>query len=144
MASTAAIIDVLGGSKVFRKRPSSAWDLQTKVRRGLPYAAFESLVSRMGLRRDEVTGVLHVTRRTLARRKTERVLQPDESDRVFRVARILAQAEEVLGTEEKAAEWLRRNNRSLRNRSPLSLLDTEIGARAVEEALLRLEHGVIG
>ena len=143
MARTDTIVEVLGGPRVFRRGISKPWDLQQRVREGLPYASLESVIRKLRLARAETAAVLLLTPRTLARRKAERWLHADESDRLFRVARILAQAREVLGTEENAAGWLRRRNRALRSQPPLSLLDTEIGARAVEDILLRLEHGVV-
>lgn len=59
-----------------------------------------------------------------------------------RSARIAALACEVLGDPEKAARWLRQPNRALAGRAPLSLLDTELGAREVEAVLRRIEYGV--
>jgi putative toxin-antitoxin system antitoxin component (TIGR02293 family) len=78
----------------------------------------------------------------VARRKKEERLRADESDRLFRVARIAVQATEVLGSVEKASRWLHRPNLALGDQAPLKLLDTDIGARQVEEILGRIEHGV--
>jgi putative toxin-antitoxin system antitoxin component (TIGR02293 family) len=47
-----------------------------------------------------------------------------------------------LGTKEKAAAWLHRSNRALGHVVPLDLVDTEIGARRVEQVLGRIEYGV--
>jgi putative toxin-antitoxin system antitoxin component (TIGR02293 family) len=49
-----------------------------------------------------------------------------------------------LGSEEKAARWLRRPNRALGNQAPLDLMDSDIGTRQVEEVLGRIEHGIVG
>ena len=65
-----------------------------------------------------------------------------ESDRAYRLVGIAARAEDVLGSAEKAREWLTRPNRALGQVSPLSLLDTDEGARQVEAVLGRIEHGV--
>jgi putative toxin-antitoxin system antitoxin component (TIGR02293 family) len=78
----------------------------------------------------------------LARRKAERWLRADESDRLFRLSRVAAQAEETLGTRERAVEWLRRPNRALGNQPPLRQLDTDLGSRQVEDVLVRIAHGV--
>jgi putative toxin-antitoxin system antitoxin component (TIGR02293 family) len=48
-----------------------------------------------------------------------------------------------LGSEEKAIQWLRRPNRALGNQTPLELMDTDIGAKQVEDVLGRIEHGNI-
>jgi putative toxin-antitoxin system antitoxin component (TIGR02293 family) len=81
--------------------------------------------------------------RTLARRRISRRLAADESDRLYRLARIAAQAFAVFGTEEKASTWLRRPNRALDHELPLRLLDTDLGTRQVEDILGRIEHGVV-
>jgi putative toxin-antitoxin system antitoxin component (TIGR02293 family) len=78
----------------------------------------------------------------MTRRKNERRLGPAESDRLVRVARILAQASEVLGNTENASTWLQRPNRALGDESPITLLDTDLGSRQIEEVLGRIEHGV--
>lgn len=144
MADTGAIVDVLGGSKALRRRVARQEELRARVKAGLPYAALASVVERIHMVQDEITDVLHLTPRTLARRKAQGILDPDESDRLVRFARVIAHTTEVLGTLEKAALWLRRDNRALGGHSPLEMLDTEIGSRAVEGVLLRIEHGVIG
>ena len=82
--------------------------------------------------------------RTLARRRQERNLSPDESDRVYRAARLVAQAEEVLGDLARAARWFKAPNRALGHARPLDLLDTDIGSRQVEEVLGRVDAGVYG
>jgi putative toxin-antitoxin system antitoxin component (TIGR02293 family) len=143
MADTGAIVDVLGGLKALRRRVARQEELRERVRAGLPYAALAAVVARIRMDQEEITGVLHLTPRTLARRKAQGSLDPDESDRLVRFARVVAHATEVLGTLEKAALWLRRDNRGLGGNSPIEMLDTEIGSRAVEGVLLRLEHGVI-
>jgi len=143
MLRTESIVGALGGRKVFRRQISSLSDLRQTVNAGLPYASVEVVMAKFGLARGETATVLRLPQRTLARRKKDRRLRADESDRLLRLARIGAQAAEVLGNEEKAARWLRRPNRALENRVPLELLDSDIGARQVEDVLGRIEHGVV-
>lgn len=142
MAATAEIVEVLGGSKALKERIDSAEALRSRVRQGLPYAALEAVAERLALDRREVSATLDLPERTLARRKHERRLQPAESDRLVRLARVAAQATEALGDAERAARWLHRPNRALGGVAPLVLLDTDIGAQQVEELLGRIEHGV--
>ena len=56
--------------------------------------------------------------------------------------RIRARAINVLGTPEKADEWLVIPNRALGGATPLSMLGTKTGAQAVEDVLGRIEYGV--
>jgi len=142
MTAATTIFETLGGPRVLRVSSAGLPELGETVRRGLPYAALEAVMRRLGLSREQVAEALQLPERTLARRKRERRLHPDESDRLFRLARIAAQATDVLGSPEKAATWLQRPNRALGGRVPLELLDTDPGSRQVEDVLGRIEHGV--
>jgi putative toxin-antitoxin system antitoxin component (TIGR02293 family) len=145
MIGSEYVVDVLGGPGVFRGRTTlSAAELRAQVKRGLPYRAFESVRERLGLSVSDAAGVLQLPPRTLARRRQTRRLAADESDRLFRLARVAAQAVSVLGSEEKASAWLQRPNRALGGEAPLRLLDTDVGARQIEDVLGRIEHGVVG
>jgi putative toxin-antitoxin system antitoxin component (TIGR02293 family) len=132
----------LGISRSAGHRRMSYPKVQEAIQRGLPYAAFDMLASAFHIGKKDLLTLLHVAPRTLARRKRERRFQADESDRLFRIGRIAAQAEDVLGEREKAAAWLQQPNRALGGRTPLQQLDTDLGARQVEDLLLRIAHGV--
>lgn len=142
MSSTSRIYKALGGKTVLREPPSHYGALIEHVRSGLPCAAIEAVAARFEIPRDDLLRILHLPLRTLARRKKERLLRADESDRLLRLGRIAAMAEEVLGTREKAAAWLQDPNRALGGHRPLDRLDTDLGARQVEQVLGRIAHGV--
>lgn len=117
--------------------------LRDRIKGGLPYRSLDIVRERLHLSLPEAAAVLNMPLRTLARRRVEKKLAADESDRLYRLARVAAHAISVLGTEEKAAAWLRRSNRALGGETPLQILDTDIGARQVEGVLGRLEHGIV-
>jgi putative toxin-antitoxin system antitoxin component, TIGR02293 family len=129
-------------SIVLPLQAGSPSQLRDAVRQGLPFSAFEALAKQLQLTQQQVTAVLGIPPRTLARRKASRQLTPQESDRVYRVARAIDQAADCLGSVDKAHQWLKSPNRALAGEIPLDLLDTEIGARQVEEVLLRLNYGI--
>lgn len=56
--------------------------------------------------------------------------------------RIVALAVEVLGTREKALQWLNTPVPDLDGEKPFSLLDTPEGIQRVEDALGQMAHGV--
>ncbi len=138
------ITTLLGGAKVLGHPLRTRDDLLAAVRRGFPYAALERLMQAMGLTREEIEQVVALPARTLTRRKHAKHLQSAESDRVLRLARVAAHAVAALGSEDKAAQWLHRTNRSLGDRAPLTFLDTDLGTTQVDDVLTRLEQGVIG
>lgn len=83
-----------------------------------------------------------MTTRGLARRKREGALSPEESAKLVRFARVVERAETVFEDADSALNWLQSPNASLGGVTPLSLLDTDIGADSVLDTLGRIEHGV--
>jgi putative toxin-antitoxin system antitoxin component (TIGR02293 family) len=136
------IAEVLGGRKALNRRISGFEDLQDAIRSGLPFATLEAVMEKLDLSLNEVAAVLHIPERTMARRKKERKLPPDESDRVLRLARVYAHATEVFESEEDAAGWLKDPNRALGGSRPLDMLDTDVGVQKVDAVLTRIQHGV--
>ena len=144
MTAAEYVVDVLGGARVFRGRaiPTSR-QMRDRIKAGLPYSSLESVRERLHLTVTEAASVLQMPERTLARRRLSRRLAGDESDRLYRLARVAAQAVDVFGAEESAATWLSRPNRALNGEWPIRLLDTDVGTRQVEDVLGRIAHGVI-
>jgi putative toxin-antitoxin system antitoxin component (TIGR02293 family) len=126
-----------------KKTLSSSLDLMPVIRRGLPSASLESVSKRMDLSAIATIESLGLAKRTIARRLQERqALTSEESERVVRLARVLAQATNNLGSVEKARRWLQKPNRALGGEVPIRMLDTDIGANAVLEELGRIDYGV--
>ena len=137
------VVSAPDGVQLFlRLRATKANELRDAVRRGLPFSTMETLSDQLELSPQQCSEVLAIPARTVARRKENKQLNPQESDRLYRVARAASQAVEVLGSLDKARLWLNTPNRALSCEPPLDLLDTEIGARQVEEVLLRLNYGI--
>ena len=116
-------------------------DLMRLVEERLSPRAIDAL-RQSGLTDEEVYSLV-VPRRTLTHRRARReALSRDESDRVVRVARVVALCEEVFGERERGWRWLRDAKRQFKGRAPLDLLATEAGARLVEELLYRIDEGM--
>lgn len=92
----------------------------------------------------DVLAVVAITERTLARRRTEGRLKPEESDRFYRLVDLYALAADVMGSGEEAQEWMCTPKSALADRSPLQAARNVAGARSVEELLKRIEYGVYG
>ena len=140
--ATVDVYEVLGGRKALGVPPPELSELRHLLEEGLPFPALESLRDTLGLSRTEVLSSLGITARTLARRKRDKRLDPAESDRLFRLARITALAMDVLEDPEVVRRWLHKPNRALGGEVPLDLVATDIGARQVEEALIAIDHGI--
>jgi len=116
-------------------------DLVRLVRRGLPVGAVQFVLDSGRLTPAELDQVV-LPRKTLANRRKLGTLTPEQSDRLVRVARLLATAEETFGNQNKAGIWLRRPTTVFGGERPLDLLDTDEGAREVEMLLGRISHGI--
>ena len=133
---------VLGGNSVLHTLPRSALEWISLVRRGISANAVDAAVRLMDMNQAELARALDIPERTLARRKKEGTLSRDESGKLVRLARVVERAAEVFEDGPAALDWLKHANASLGGASPLSLLDTDLGAVAVHNALGRIEHGV--
>ena len=110
------------------------------IKNGLAYNVFENLGKDLELPTSELAQIIGVPQRTLQRRKQEGFFSSDESDRLFRIVRLVERSKEVLG--ESGISWLKTPKKFLSDQSPLAFSDTEAGAWEVSQALGRLEHGV--
>jgi putative toxin-antitoxin system antitoxin component (TIGR02293 family) len=111
------------------------------TRRGFPVQTVDKLIQTGRLTAAEVDQVI-IPRKTLSHRRKIGTLTAEQSDRLSRVMRVIASAEDTFGTEAKAARWLRRPTVALGGEAPITLLDTSEGAREVERLLSRIDHGL--
>jgi putative toxin-antitoxin system antitoxin component (TIGR02293 family) len=111
------------------------------VEQGLPTSSIEALREN-GLTFSEVHALV-VPARTLKHRKEKKQpLSIEETDRAFRVAKVLALAEHVFANHDKALAWLRRPNKRLEQRAPLDMLRSEVGGELVREMLYQIDEGI--
>jgi len=112
------------------------------VREGVPAEAYVTLRDIFKVSDRQFSRIVRIQPRTLKRRLASGRLQPDESERVTRLGRLLHRAIEVFGQEETALRWFKKPLVALQNETPLDRADTEPGAREVEDLLGRIEHGI--
>lgn len=138
-----SIAEALGGRRVLHRTISKPDDLAQLVREGLPATSITALAEKLDLGSTVLSRKLGIPLRTLTRRLSRKSrLTPAESDRTVRLARVYAGAVEMIGDEEKASEWLQTPNRALGGGRPLDQLDTDVGARTIEDILGRIAYGV--
>jgi putative toxin-antitoxin system antitoxin component (TIGR02293 family) len=82
--------------------------MREAVREGFPPAVVEELMRASGLTLKELASALDLSSRSLQRRRRSGRLARYESDRLYRLARIVAIANEYLGDHERATRWLKR------------------------------------
>ena len=124
------------------ERLRSDHDIVRLVEERLPTRALSSL-RRAGLTDEEIHALV-VPRRTLSHRVAKRErLSADESDRVVRIARVVNLGENAFRDAARFWSWFRAPQRRFDDRSPLQMLQTEAGARLVEDLLIGLEEGFV-
>lgn len=133
---------LLGGVEVLHAQPRTVMDWIPLVRRGLPAASVEAISRMTRTAQSELARALAIPERTLARRKREGLLSVEESAKFVRFARVVERAEEVFEDTAPALAWLKTANPALGDVTPLSLLDTDLGADTVLDTLGRIEQGV--
>lgn len=126
----------LGGTKVLKRSVTTFEQLQALVESGLPNASVEPVFA--GLPADH--------RAAFSRRFTEissdELLSVGDSERLERMARTIALTESAYGRDRTGAQsFLLTPNRHLRGKAPLEIAKTELGARMVEDLLIKIAYG---
>ena len=135
-----SVSEELGGQTVLGRDLRSSQDLREAIRDGFPPGVIVTVMRAVDLTLDELASSLNLSPRSLQRRKGSH-LSSHESDLIYRLARTMALAERYIGDHDKAVRWLKRSNRALGGGTPLESLDTELGARTVENILGRIAYG---
>jgi putative toxin-antitoxin system antitoxin component (TIGR02293 family) len=136
-----AVIQELGGEPILGRSLKNQTDLQAAIRDGFPQPVVDEVMQGARLTLKELAASLDLSPRSLQRRRRYGRLARFESDRLYRLARIVALAKHFLGDEAVATRWMKRPNRALGGDTPLNSIDTELGARAVENLLGRIAYG---
>jgi putative toxin-antitoxin system antitoxin component (TIGR02293 family) len=135
------VVEELGGEPILGRVLRTDTDLQAAIREGFPQAVIKEVMLSAGITLKELAASLDLSARSLQRRRREGRLARFESDRIYRLARIVALAKHYLGDDATATQWLKRPNRALGGKIPLEFIDTEPGARTVENVLGRIAYG---
>jgi putative toxin-antitoxin system antitoxin component (TIGR02293 family) len=141
MALSTQLLDILGipGST----SSSVAINPTEVVRKGLSIESFKRVANYYQLSDAQMSKVVGTSVRTIVRlQKEDKPLNSTWSDRLYRLARVAAQAQNVFESADTATSWLKRPNRGLNGHAPVELLDTDAGTEQVVELLDRIEYGV--
>jgi putative toxin-antitoxin system antitoxin component (TIGR02293 family) len=142
-ASVQQVYDQLGGESAVGAVIHSESEMEAALRRGLPFSVLGVLRGNWNLTVVELAASLAIPKSTLMRLLTtkQKRMATGQSDRAYRLASILALAEEAIGDRTKAQLWLKQPNQALGSVTPLHALETEIGSRRVEQVLGRIAYG---
>ena len=135
-----AVYRKLGGRRVLGTEIASEADLLRVVLGRIPLKALGAM-QESGFSDREIEQFIIPSRTRRHREAKKECLTVEESDRLVRLARIQALAEDVFGDRAKANKWLRETLGILDGRSPLEMVRTETGARIIEQILGKIAWG---
>jgi putative toxin-antitoxin system antitoxin component (TIGR02293 family) len=135
-----SVYQKLGGRSVLGEDVASDADLARLVNHRIPLRVL-TCIKRIGFSDQEIWRYIIPARTQRHRKARKERLTVDESDRLVRLTRIQALAEDVLGDAEKANRWLREALRILDDKTPLDVAQTDSGARVVEQILAKIDWG---
>jgi putative toxin-antitoxin system antitoxin component (TIGR02293 family) len=134
-------VSSLLGSRRAKPKDTEQW--HQRILEGIEFAAVEKIKEKAALTDTEIARLLGIGEATLRRaRASGALLDSTTSDRLYRLSKVIAVAEEVLETADNAMGWLRRPQPALAGEIPLELLVTQAGADQVETLLRRIDYGV--
>lgn len=139
------VLFYLGGSKtagVERDDLKTALGIVRVVKQGLPYASAAHARVHLGLQRKVFDAV--IPRQTLSStgKRAHHRLTTAQSEKLIRIARTYALAEEAFGDRDRGTHWMGAPNPALDNARPVELLDTAPGGEVIRQMLGRLMYGV--
>lgn len=122
--------------------PAFAFDWKA-VEQGAPLSALDQFSEYSGLPVKALLEVVIPARTLKHRKQRKEPLNSEETDRLRRVARSYDLSLKVMGNSESARVWLTSPMRRFEGRAPLSLLRTQAGEEAVQEALVQFDEGMV-
>lgn len=90
-----------------------------------------------------IAPLLSVNQRTIQRLGAGKVFSRTVSERILRIALVVARGEEVFGNRERFNTWLKEPNKAMADQTPLDLLASDFGIDLVLQEIGRIEHGII-
>ncbi|MBC6421585.1 MAG: DUF2384 domain-containing protein [Hormoscilla sp. SP5CHS1] len=134
------VYEILGVGKNPQGEPtalSPELKIVNSISEGFPIVSVGRVAQECGISEAQLAAFLGTSDRDIERRKQEnKPLDSIFSDRLYRIARILAR------NADTARNWLKRPNRALSGAIPFGLLDTDVKTQQVDELLKKIEYGV--
>lgn len=112
-----------------------------QISSGFQIVWLSALKSAFNLNQESLATIVNVSTTTLGRLKRDAVLSQVASERIDRVAQVAMLAADVFEDESVAAQWMSKPHDLLGGVTPLSLCETELGARQVRRVLHAIEWG---
>jgi putative toxin-antitoxin system antitoxin component (TIGR02293 family) len=138
MVTAQPIAEILGLGTSIR----SMQELDNAVNAGLPKRSLVLLSSRLYRDTRAASAFKFKVIPAATWKRRQKRLSRQESERIERLARVLAFAEYALDDRDEARQWMNAPHRELDGKPPLEAAQSEIGARRVESVLNKLLFGL--
>lgn len=133
---------ILGGSTFMVQKPTSVYDFISASSKGITRESIINLADVMSVPMKDMAGLLNISYKTFSRKNDNEVFDMVISSLSIEIASVIARGLSVFEDAGKFNRWLRKENRALANNTPLELLHTPTGIKAVNRILNRLEEGI--
>ncbi|AMR33740.1 hypothetical protein A0256_21040 [Mucilaginibacter sp. PAMC 26640] len=138
--SGVSLYNLFGGTKAANF--SSDFDIVKLARQGFPKKALLALAKKISLTLQELSGILHISERTLQRYEDDAIIKTEYAEKAVELARLYTRGEEVFGSLDKFKLWVKAPSLIFNGEAPVSFLDTSAGFDMVFNELGRIEHGI--
>lgn len=88
-----------------------------------------------------LSGMLAITERTIHMKKDDETFSHIISDRIMYVADLYSYGYRVFGSRDSFNTWMRMPNKYFFGKTPIELMETQVGGKQVENEIYRYEVG---
>jgi len=141
MIAPTKIAEVLGGEEVLKGPVHSLFELEKVVEEGLPKLALKNVANFISNSQNRSQFIYQVVPEGSYKRRRSH-LSLKESERTERLARVIATALHVWENPKQAKEFLTAPHPFFKNRPPIEVAFSELGARHVENHLWGIFYGL--
>lgn len=118
-------------------------DRSEAIKKGFGIIVYRKLRERARLSQNEFQEATHIPLSTIKRRvKKDERFSSQESDVIYRLAKLTEMATQMFAEEEQAQKWLRQGVYGLGGKRPLDMVSTTADFETVKDLIGRIEHGV--
>lgn len=145
MQLVAETLEILGGQSLFKQPVRSANDLDREINEGLPTESLTSTISTVTPPAGHAPSVALdriIPLSTWKRRVKVGRLSRDESDKVVRLAHVVAVARHVIGDDRAVRAFFQTPHAMLAGRRPADAALTTVGAQQIEDILWGVFYGL--
>ncbi len=135
----------LPSAKIIGLRGTNEFEIARSINDGLSTATVGRLARALSVTDGQILRIVNIPESTYhSRKRRKEPLTAEESSRVYRVAKVIAAAEEFFDGDKKAAgRWLASPKLALGGKTPLDFARTAEGSDYVTRLLTRMAHGVV-